>query len=423
MADVSTDNPTTDAEIGGNADVPARVPLRRNRDFQLIWIGGTVAGLGSLIGNLAVPLLVLRETGSPARAGLVGSVSAVTALIAIIPAGALADAAERRRLMICCQLAGAAIAVGFAAAVLSGHPALLLILAATAAVTVLGSVYTPAATALLRTAVPADQLGLAMSRLQARTAALQIAGPLAGGVAFGFSPALPFTIRAGALLASVACLLALRVRSNPEPRDGGPLTLEQVTAGLRFVWRQRYLRVILLVFGAGLSSVFSAVMLVAIAASARVDPSGRSSGALVAATSAGSLVGALLAPRFGTPGRPNRVLILTCWVSAGIVPLLAMVTAPLAMGALLGVVLLISAVGNVAFETEVVRLTPTGMVGRAEASMIFISMAAQPLGPLCGGLLIDRFGPAVSFLVLAVVTAAVATTLTVLLRHEPAART
>jgi predicted MFS family arabinose efflux permease len=236
-------------------------------------------------------------------------------------------------------------------------------------------------------------------------------------VVFALSPALPLTIRAGALLASVACLLAVRARSVPTPTTDGPLTLSHLTGGLRFVWRQRYLRMILIVFGAGLSSAFSAVMLVALTTSVQSDPSGRSSGVLLALTAAGSLVGALLAPRLRTPDRPHRVLVLTCWTSAAIVPVLAVFDVPLVMGALLGVVMLIAAVGHVAFEIEVVRLVPSDLIGRAEAAMIFISMAAGPIGPLGGGLLVDRFGHAIAFLVLGIVIAVLATVLTLMLRR------
>jgi MFS family permease len=405
-------------EVTTVTEVTTRTPLRQNRDFRLLWLGGVLAGLGSLIGNLAAPLLVLRETGSPAKAGLIGTVSAITVLIAIIPAGAVADAVERRRLMIWCQIAGSVVAAAIAAVVLAGHPALLLILVTTAVVSVLGSLYTPAASALLRAAVPADQLGVAMSRLQARTAALQIAGPLLGGAIFSLSPALPFTVRAAALLGSVGCLLWIRARSAPAPTIGSPMTLGNLTAGFRFVWSQRYLRVVLLVFGAGLTAAYSAVMLVAISASATLDPSGRSSGALVALTSVGSLAGALLAPRFGKPERPQRLMILTCWAFAVAVPLLAVLSMPLVMGAVLGVAMFMAAMGNVAFETEMIRLTPTELIGRAEAGAIFISMLAQPLGPLGGGLLAEQFGTRAAFVVLGGVVAALATVLTVLLRSR-----
>jgi MFS family permease len=393
------------------ADAATSVPLRRNRDFHLIWIGGTLAGLGSRIGNLALPLLVLQETGSPAKAGLVGSISAATLLIAIIPAGAVADAVERHRLMRYCELIGSIVAAGLAAIVLTGYSAMPLILVTSVAVSVLGSLYSPAVIGLLRAAVPADQLGLAMSRLQARSAATQIAGPLAGGALFGLSPALPFAVKAGAMLVSFGCLLAIRVRSMPAP-DSTRLTSRQVTAGFRFVWRERYLRTILVVYGAGLNAAFSAVMIVTIAVSAREDPSGWATGLIVALSSVGSLVGALIAPRLRSADRPHAVLTLTCWVTAVVVPLFAVITEPVAVGVLLGLVLLVAGVGNVAFETEQVRLTPDHLTGRVEAATMFISMAAQPLGPLGGGVLVDRYGQVTAFLVLGGVIALVGVVLT-----------
>jgi MFS family permease len=391
--------------------------LRHNRDFRLIWVGGVLAGLGSMIGNLAAPLLVLRETGSPAKAGLIGTISAITVLIVIIPAGAVADAVERRRLMICCQVAGALIAGAIALTVLAGHPALLLLLVTTALITVLGSLYTPASSAMLRAVVPADQLSVATSRLQARTAALQIAGPLAGGAIFSVSPALPFTVRAIALLGSVVCLAGLRARSRPEPVAGGPMTLGSLTAGFRFVWGERYLRVVLFVYGAGISAVYSAVTLVAISATAKLDPSGRSSGLLVAVISVGSLSGALLAPRLGTPRHPRRLMVLSCWAFAVAVPLLAVLTQPVPMGAVLGGAMFLAAAGNVAFESEMIRRTPTDLVGRAEAGAIFISLLAQPLGPFGGGLLRERLGAGTTFLLLGAVAAGLATALALLLKR------
>ncbi|BCY11713.1 MFS transporter [Actinoplanes sp. L3-i22] len=396
-------------------DTPAHPPLRRNRDFRLIWLGGVLAGLGSMIGNLAMPLLVLHETGSPAKAGLLGTVSAVTVLIVIIPAGSIVDATERRRLMIRCQVAGSLIAAVIAVFVLAGHPVLVLLLIATAVVSVLGSLYTPASSALLRDAVPAGQLGLAISRLQARTAALQIAGPLIGGALFSLAPALPFGVRALALLGSVVCLLLLRTRSAPGPADGSPMTLGSLTAGFRFVWGHRYLRVVLFVYGAGLTAVYSAVMLVAISASAERDPSGRSSGLLVAVVAVGSLAGALLAPRLGTPRHPRLLTVLSCWAFAAAIPVLALLTRPAAMGAVLGAAMFLSAIGNVAFETEMIRLTPSDLIGRAEAGAIFISLLAQPLGPLGGGLLVENLGSRPAFVLLGGVVAVLATLLTVFL--------
>ena len=393
------------------------LPLRRNRDFRLLWFGGLLANLSSRVWTLALPLLVLQETGSPAEAGLVGSVAGFTLLAAVIPAGAVADAVERRRLMLGCELAGAAVSVTLTLSVLAGNPMLWLMLSAVAVVSLQGLVYLPAANALLRAVVPADQVGFALSRLQAREAAAAVAGPLLGGVLFGVSPAVPFAAMTGGLLMSFLSLLAIRARSAPD-RTQRPLTPRHMVSGLRFVWRQQYVRTVLLVFGGGLNAAFGAVMLVALTTGARTDPSGRSSGAMIALAAVGSLIGALLAPRLRAFEHTRSAVILCCWTAGVIVPLLATVTAPLLVGALLAVVLCVTAVGNVAFSTELLQLTPEKLTGRVNSATNLISMAAQPLGPLAGGLVADRFGHAIAFLVFGAVIVIGAVVLTASLRHQ-----
>ncbi|MFF7234373.1 MFS transporter [Streptomyces sioyaensis] len=400
-------------------DTTTGLPLRKNRDFRLLWCGGLLANLGSRMWTLALPLLVLRETGSPAEAGLVGSVAGITLVAAVIPAGAVADAVERRRLMLGCELAGVAVSLTLAMSVLAGNPMLWLMLSAVAVVSVQGLVYLPAANALLRAVVPAGQVGPALSRLQAREAGAAVAGPLLGGLLFGVSPAVPFAAAAGGLLVSFSCLLAIRARSAPG-RTERPLTPRHMVAGLRFVWRQRYVRTVLVVFGGGLNAAFGAVMLVALTTGARTDPSGRSSGAIVALAAVGSLVGALLAPRLRAFEHTRSAVTLCCWTAGVIVPLLAAVTAPMLIGALLAVVLCVTAVGNVAFSTELLQLTPEKLTGRVSSATNLISMASQPIGPLAGGLVADRFGHAIAFLVFGAVIVIGAVVLTASLRpHTP----
>ncbi len=80
---------------------PAR-SLSRNRDFTLLWVGGVLSDVGSFSAGLAVPLLVLAITGSPAQAGLVGTVELVVGALGQLPGGALADRWNRRRVMLAC---------------------------------------------------------------------------------------------------------------------------------------------------------------------------------------------------------------------------------------------------------------------------------------------------------------------------------
>src|SRR5262245_41906883 len=82
-------------------------PLRSNRDFQLLWLGSIVSVLGSRISSIAYALLVLALTGSPIDAGLVGFTATIPYILVQLPAGALVDRWNRKRVMIVCDIARA----------------------------------------------------------------------------------------------------------------------------------------------------------------------------------------------------------------------------------------------------------------------------------------------------------------------------
>ena len=79
-------------------------PLRGNRDFLLLWTAGTASGLGSQLTLVAYPLLVLSLGGTATQAGLVGTVGLLTRTLLRLPAGALADRWDRRRVMLGCDV-------------------------------------------------------------------------------------------------------------------------------------------------------------------------------------------------------------------------------------------------------------------------------------------------------------------------------
>ena len=68
--------------------------LWRNRDFVTLWSGQVVSALGARISAIAMPLLVLAQTGSPADAGLVAAAGTLPFLIAHLPAGSLARSSD-----------------------------------------------------------------------------------------------------------------------------------------------------------------------------------------------------------------------------------------------------------------------------------------------------------------------------------------
>ena len=85
--------------------------LWQNHDFWRLWGGQVVSSIGGQVSQLALPLLILALTHSPAQAGLLAALRGVPYLLLVLPAGALIDRWNPRRVMIFCDT-GRALALG-----------------------------------------------------------------------------------------------------------------------------------------------------------------------------------------------------------------------------------------------------------------------------------------------------------------------
>lgn len=101
--------------------------LWRDRSFQLLWLGQTSATVGGQIRIVVLPVLMFQLTGSAAQTALVLTAAAAPYLAFGLVAGAVADRANRRTIMISCDLASAAAMASIPLVAASGTltPALL----------------------------------------------------------------------------------------------------------------------------------------------------------------------------------------------------------------------------------------------------------------------------------------------------------
>jgi len=93
------------ADRPGLRELLARVaidtrPLKSSRPFRWLWIGQTVSYIGSQVVGVAVPYQVYQLTGSTLQVGLVSFVELVPLLTLTLVGGSIADAVDRRRLLL-----------------------------------------------------------------------------------------------------------------------------------------------------------------------------------------------------------------------------------------------------------------------------------------------------------------------------------
>jgi predicted MFS family arabinose efflux permease len=198
--------------------VRERVPLRRNRDFLLLWVGEVISTLGSQISLVAFPRLVLATTHSAVKAGLVGFANRAPVLAFYLPAGLLVDRQDRRVTMITSSLVGAFALASVPVALALGDLSFAQIMIVAFLAGTRQVVYSVAEQGALPLVVAPNQISEAVARNQARLEAATLAGPPLGGVLFGVGRVLPFAFDSVSYLASALGAFLVRTPLQ-EPRN------------------------------------------------------------------------------------------------------------------------------------------------------------------------------------------------------------
>ena len=155
----------------------------RHRDFALLWAGQTVSLAGNGVFTVALPLEVLRLTGSSLELAVIVSARTVPAVLLLLVGGTLVDRMSRRLVMLVSD-AVCAVCVGAVALLLAVGKAGLWELAALSAVFGAASAFfKPASTAITADILPPGLL-MSASSLSSLSASLAqyLVGPLAGGI-------------------------------------------------------------------------------------------------------------------------------------------------------------------------------------------------------------------------------------------------
>ena len=217
-------------------------PLRESTAFRRLWTGTTLSSVGSALTSFAVILQVYELTRSPFAVGAIGVAQMVPTLAAGLVGGPVADAVDRRKLVLVTSSCLAAVSAAFAAQAFAGLRLAWLLYVLVAVQSSLLAVDRPARTTFIPSLLPAGQLpaGLALDRLSFQivlTAGPALAGVIAAAPHLGLQACyLVDTVSSAAALYGVARLAAMRPHGGtirPSPRA--------VAEGIGFIRRSKVL--------------------------------------------------------------------------------------------------------------------------------------------------------------------------------------
>lgn len=215
-------------------------PLRRHRDFRLLFTGQALSFFGSEVTYVAIPYQTFQLTHSSLMVGLISLAELVPLLVMPFVGGALSDAFDRRRLIQLAEI-GSALGVGVLLVnALLPEPQLWILFAVVPILAALYGIFRPSLDALVPRLVTREELPAASALEGFRGTLGSIAGPALAGVVIAVA-GLPaaYALDLITFVGSLATLWFMR--SVPPPADAERPSLAGVLEGIRYAWSREEL--------------------------------------------------------------------------------------------------------------------------------------------------------------------------------------
>ena len=364
----------------------------RHRNFQLFFAGQLVSLVGTWMQSVAQSWLVYRMTRSSALLGLVGFASQIPVFLLGPFGGALADRANRRRVLVVTQAASMALALALAALTLSGAVRVWHVFALATLLGVVNAADIPTRQAFVVQMVRREDLMNAIALNSSMFNGARIIGPAIAGILVArLGEGWCFFANGVSYVAVIAGLLAMRLATTAPARMTGS-ALAHMAEGIRFVAGASPVRALILLLGVVSFVGMPYAVLMPVFAEEVLHRGASGLGLLMGASGAGALIGSLsLAARRGIRG-------LGTWIAAagagfGISAVLFALSRTFWLSALalvpVGLFLMVQMASS---NTLIQVMVPDELRGRVMAvySMMFMGMA--PFGSLLAGALAGNVG-------------------------------
>ena len=373
------------------------LPLWKNRDYLLLWLGQAVSSLGTGISQLALSLLILsRPPHSPAAAGLALALGQLPFVLFGLPAGALVDRWERKRVMIVCTI-GLTLCLGSIPVALAAGYLTLMQLYIVAFLSGTFTVFLQLAEiAALTWLVPKVQLNTAVAQNEAVYSTVSLLAPSLSTLLFKVGQMFPFVADTISYLVLLGALFNIRAPLQ-EKRDVQKMRylLREVREGIGWLWRQPVLRPLILVTSYLSILVTSSVLIVLVIAQQH-GISTVVTGLILVAGGVGNLIGTALYTvfqrglRLGLVLSGMVILFLLLW------PLYGLIVTPILLGVLGASIALTDSIYSIMAGSYRLIAVPDALQGRIGSVVRLINFGSQALGQAIIGLLLQRFGVAVT---------------------------
>lgn len=377
----------------------------RHRDYRHYLFGQCISLVGTSMQAAALAWLVYQLTGSSLPLATLGAFQYGPLLVLSLPAGALIDRWPKRRVLLMTQSIFLLQALTLAVLVFSGRASYhaVLLLASMYGITV--AFDNPCRRAYLIDLVGKPDLLNAVSLNSGLASLARIAGPsLAAIVMVKLGAGWCFLINAVSYLAVLVALLLIRAPGQPAAdaarRQLGPEILE----GLRSIWSSDTLRVtmtlalMVMVFG------LNENIIIPVFADRTLHMGVNAYGALLSAMGIGALLGATVGAGLSHKGITGRLLIGCGLAIGGVQMIVAMTRSFWVSAALLVILGAVSVLFANAASATIQMNAAARLRGRVVSVYTLVEVGTLPAGNAFAGVVMDRLGAPMGFMLGGAVT-------------------
>lgn len=367
---------------------PLLTPLRC-RNFRWLWLGESVSVIGSQFHMVALPWLTLQMTGSSLALGTVLMVGAIPRAVLMIAGGVFADRFTPRTMMVVSNLARALVVAVLTALVWTQTISIPELYALAFLFGVADAFFYPAFTSIVPTLVDRENLAAGNALLHGTTQLATMVGPAMAGIAIAhLGVTLAFGVDAVSFMFAGLALVMIRT-AGPLGETGRKGVLHEIGEGLRFVFSDPLLRILLAISGA-LNLAFIGPFLVGASALAFRRFGGPTAlGVMLSAIGGGALLGMIIAGSAKRlPRHRTLILFILLLVAAGLA-LLAVVPTVWWAAAVIAPIGIAAGIGNVVVLTDLQHRTPPEMLGRVMSLVMLTAIGLTPISYAAAGALAE----------------------------------
>lgn len=369
-------------------------PLR-TRNYRLYFSGQVISVPGTWLQTVAQAWLVLQLSSSGSALGVTVALQTVPVLVLGAWTGSVADAVDKRKLLLATQASQGLLAFALGMLTLTGVVRLWMVWILALGLGVARAFDMPTRQAFVSELVSGDALSRAIGINSTVVSAARMVGPAAGGAIIAIlGVGACFLINAASFLGPLCALLAMDVSRLNRPEARAARADRAVRAGLSYVRRRQDLLVPLLMMAIVGTLAFEFQVTIPLMAHSEFHLGATGFGLLYAAMGVGAVASGLtLAGKV-----PGRVRTLTIAAAAFAVALAATAAAPGPVSA--AVCLAFAGAASVVYSSSTnamlqIRVDPT-MRGRVVALYVMAFIGSTAIGGPLVGVIGEIVGPRAS---------------------------